>query len=159
LLGSAAAHAWNHPALAMVSDTPLVVVLCHLARFGFLACLTGAALARAEGSLRDMRSLDAGDSLMGWLVAAAPPQVGAVAGMALAMGLLSLHEIETTIMVQPPSASGGGLAWKLLQALHFNREDDLIPAMVLLIGTGLVLATASVVLAGRGPKPDRGASQ
>ena len=159
LLGSAAAHAWNHPALAVVYDTPVIVVLCHLARFGFLACMTGMSLARAEGGLRDMRSLDAGDSLRGWLVAAAPPQLGVMAGMGVAMGLLSLHEIETTIMVQPPSAAGGGLAWKLLQALHFNREDDLIPAMVFLVGTGLVIATISVLLAGRGPKADRGASQ
>jgi hypothetical protein len=79
-----------------------------------------------------------------------------MAAVVLAVGLLSFHEIEATVMVQPASAVGGGFSWRLLQALHFNREEDLIPAMVLVMGAGLVVLAAVVALGGRSARKGAG---
>jgi len=126
-----------------------VVVIGHVARFAFVAVLAGWFLARGEArELRDLRMMDAGSSARGWLEAALPPQAGVVAGTAVAMALLSFHEIEATVMPQPPTSAGGGFAWKVLQALHFNREEDLVPAMVIVMGVGLAAALAVVGLLG-----------
>ncbi len=50
---------------------------------------------------------------------------GVVVAAGLVAGLLSFHEIELAVMVQPPSGSGGSFAWLMLQWLHYSRMDDL----------------------------------
>jgi hypothetical protein len=152
LVGSATARAWDLPGLRWVGDSAAIVVIGHVARFGFVAVLAGWFLARAEsGELRDMRMLEAGASLRGWALAALPPRAGIVLGAAVACGLLSFHEIEAAVMLQPPTSAGGGFAWKVLQALHFNREEDLIPAMLIVMGVGLGAALAAVGVFGIRP--------
>jgi hypothetical protein len=129
-----------------------VVVLGHLARFGFVAVLAGWWLARTEGrELREMRVMDGGGA-RGWVEAGLWPRAGLVAGVGVACGLLSFHEIEATVMLQPPTSMGGGFAWKVLQALHFAREEDLVPAMLIVMVVGLGLALGVVGLMGIGLK-------
>jgi hypothetical protein len=60
------------------------------------------------------------------------------------------------VMLRPASASGGGFSWKLLQALHFNREDDLVAGMLLLVGAGLAVGAGVVAGGGRGTRRSRG---
>lgn len=149
LIGSAVAQTlehWGGSAGRWVLETPGAVVVGHVLRFGFIAALAGWWLATTEpGSLRDLRRLDAGDSVRGWAVAAARGRLGFAVGVAAACGILSFHEIEASIMLQPPTSAGGGFAWRMLQALHFNREDDIGPGLVTAVGIGLagaVLAAA-----------------
>ncbi|MEX2218327.1 MAG: hypothetical protein WD749_06160 [Phycisphaerales bacterium] len=150
LVGLATAEAWRAwPALAPIADSPAVIVLAHTARFGFLAALAGWWLARTEPrELRDLRRLEAGDSLRGWLRGALPPQAGVLAGVAAATGLLSFHEIEAAVMLQPPSSIGGGFAWLMLQQLHFARTQELAAGMVYVVGGGLVAGLLAVWLLG-----------
>lgn len=147
LVGAAIAQAWNHSATQWLADSPAVVVLGHTARYGFLAAISGWFLARSEArSLRELRRIDAGGGVRGWAAAALRPRLGAALATALACGVLSFHEIESAVMLQPPTSAGGGFAWKMLQALHFNREEDLVPAMVTVMGLGLIGAMAVVVV-------------
>jgi ABC-type Fe3+ transport system permease subunit len=154
LVGLAIAEAWTATDfLSRIADSPAILILAHTARFGFVAALAGWWLARTEPrELRDLRRLDAGDSLRGWLLASIPSQAGILAGASLAVGLLSFHEIEAAVMLQPPSSSGGGFAWLMLQQLHFARTQELAAGMVYIIGGGLTLALVAAWLLGRGPK-------
>ena len=139
LVGIATAHAWARPGLAWVGDSPLVVILGHIARFGLIAVAAGWWLAATESRvLRDLRELDAGGSVIGWFRAAMVPQWGAIGAAGLAAGLLSFHEIELAVMVQPPSTSGGSFAWLMLQWLHFSRMDDLAAGVLWVVGVGVV---------------------
>jgi ABC-type Fe3+ transport system permease subunit len=151
LIGSSTAHAWNSADwMAPIADSVAVIVLAHLARFGFLGALAGWWLARTEPQeLRDLRRLDAGESIRGWIRAAMPPQAGLLVAAALATGLLSFHEIESAVMLQPPSNAGGGLAWVMLQQLHFARTQELAAGMLYLIGGGVTFALVVVWLLGK----------
>jgi len=158
LVGSATAHAWGSGGwFGWVGDSRAIVVLGHLGRFGCVACLGGWLLARTEpAGVRDLRLIDAGGSGRGWAESAFRPRIGIIVALALAAGMLSFHEIEATVMLQPPSSSGGGFAWKLLQALHFNREEDLVAAMLLVVGAGLAAAALVLALWPRAAGPRRG---
>jgi hypothetical protein len=137
LVGVATAHAWNAPVLAWVGDSLLIVVLGHVARFGLIAVVAGWWLAVTESRvMRDMRELDAGRSVWGWVRAALTPQLGAVVAAGLAAGLMSFQEIELATMVQPPSGSGGAFAWLMLQWLHYSRMDDLAAGVLWVVGIG-----------------------
>jgi ABC-type Fe3+ transport system permease subunit len=151
LIGSATAHAWRSGAwMSAVADSSAVVVLAHVARFGFVAALAGWWLARTEPrELRDLRRLEAGSSLKGWLRGSMASQAGALGAAAIAVGMLSLHEIEAAVMLQPASSSGGGFAWVMLQQLHFARTQELAAGMVYVIAGGLGMALVVVWLAGR----------
>jgi hypothetical protein len=68
------------------------------------------------------------------------------AAVSVTCGILSFHEIESAVMLQPPTSVGGGFAWRMLQALHFNREEDLVPAMVTVLAIGIAAAALVVAL-------------
>lgn len=135
LIGSATAHAWGRfPMTDPIRDSLAVVVLGHLARFAFATMLVGAALARADGrALTDLRELDGAACLRGWLQADLPRHGPTVVASGLAVAALSLHEIEATVMIQPPGTDS--LARRLLELLHYLRYDDLA-AGVLIVGLG-----------------------
>jgi ABC-type Fe3+ transport system permease subunit len=148
LVGSMIARAYNAWAgVAWIGDSAAVLVLGHIARFGFVAALAGVLLARTEpAALRDARVLESGDSVRGWLRAALPPQLGAVAGVGIVCGLLSFQEIEATVLLQPPTAAGGSFAQRMLQHLHFARMEDLSAGVLVVSGAGLVICAVVVAI-------------
>lgn len=147
LVGSAIAQAWNHPATDWFADSPAVVVAGHIARFGFVPAIAGWFFAASEArSLRELRRIDAGSGVRGWATGALLPRIGMAAAVSVACGILSFHEIESAVMLQPPTSVGGGFAWRMLQALHFNREEDLVPAMVTVLEIGIAAAGMVVAL-------------
>jgi ABC-type Fe3+ transport system permease subunit len=136
LIGASTARAWS--GVPWIGDSHVAVILCHLARFGMVGVLAGWWLAATEGRwLRDMRQLDAGLSLRGWAESTLFPNAGTIAAGAVAAGFLSFHEIESTVLVQPPSASGGSFSWQMLQWLHFARMDELAMGVLMVVGLGL----------------------
>jgi ABC-type Fe3+ transport system permease subunit len=155
LVGSAMARAYASAAgLAPIADSWVLLALGHVARFGFIPALAGVFLARAEpAELRDLRLLEAGPSFFGWLRTAAAPaagRLGALAGVSLALGLLSFHEIEATVMLQPPTGlagGGGSFAWRMLQNLHFARMEELSAGVVIVTVGGLATCAAIFILA------------
>lgn len=158
LVGAATAQAWTAlgvwiPAAQSVADSPAILVIAHTARFGFIPALAGVFLAMTEPrTQRDLRALDAGTGFSGFARAALVPQVGTLLAVALATGLLSFHEIEAAVLIQPPSAIGGGLPWQMLQWLHFARMEDLSAAVIWVVAIALAvlaLAGAAIWLGGR----------
>ncbi len=149
LIGNATLGFWNaHFIPRAAGDTPWPVILAHTARFGFLGALAGWWLGSLETpDERGARLMLAGDSLRAWAALCLRPHVGVVVGIALAAAALSLHEIESTVILQPPGPTS--LAQYVLDKLHYNRNEDLCAASVNLFGVGLILATAAGLLVAR----------
>ena len=79
----------------------------------------------------------------------------AACGTGVAMGLLSLYEIESSVIVQPPGVEN--LSRRLLSLLHFSRDEQLSAAAVWLVGMGLVPAVGAGVALAWGLSRRRGA--
>jgi len=137
------------------AESPMPLVLGHLARFAWIAAAAGCLAARAEEAQRELRRLDRAEGFFGWLLACWPAQGGLVIAASLACGLLSLHEIEASILIQPAGMTS--LAQTMLGFLHYSRMEELSAGLVLLAAAG------SVVVAGAwwglrrtgGPHPAR----
>lgn len=141
LIGTAFAQAWPLGGSSGIA----LVVMTHLARFVFIAALVGYWLGESEpAELRGLRELDGAATLRGWLAACVRPRWGIVAGTAIALALLSLHEIESTVQVQPPGLDN--LAQYLLDQLHYLRQDQLAAAGATMTGIGLVAAIVGGLL-------------
>jgi ABC-type Fe3+ transport system permease subunit len=151
LVGSATLRFWTSIDAALprlVLDTWIGAGLAQIARFGFLGVLAGVVLARSEPrDLVSLRRVDAAPTLRAWIVAALPPGVTVVIAAGLAAGALSLHEIEATIMLEPPTAAGGSFARLMLQQLHFNRTGDLAAGVLLILALSGALAAVAASLA------------
>ncbi len=125
-----------------------LVVATHLARFAFIGVLIGLWSGTSEGrEHRGLRELDGAMTLRGWLAACVRGRWGVVMGGAVALGLLSVHEIESSVQVQPPGLES--LAQYLLDQLHYLREDQLAAAGATMAGIGLVGAVIGGVLLSR----------
>ncbi|MEM7628992.1 MAG: hypothetical protein AAF356_06170 [Planctomycetota bacterium] len=114
------------------------------ARFVAFPLLVGLLLALSEeAATRDARRLDAPGSVVGsaltWLLAAMPGHARGVLGAGLVVGVLTLHEIEASVVVQPIGVRG--MPRVLLDALHFARDDELAAGVL-----GLLLAAVAVAL-------------
>lgn len=149
LIGSATLAFWNAPILPRAAGNSLwPVVFAHTARFGFLGTLTGWWLAKLEtADERGARLMLAGDGLRAWAALCLRPNIGAVIGIALAAAALSLHEIESTVQVQPPGPQS--LAQYLLDKLHYNRNEELCAACINVLVIGTLLAGGSGWLLGK----------
>ncbi len=148
LVGSATAAAWNRLDISSPVIDLGAVVLAHVARFGFVAALVGWWAARCEPvEERALRVIDGADSLPGWFRTAWPAQSGLILAGAAAVGLLSFHEIEAAMMLQP--AGFQSFPQQMLQLLHYNRMEDVATAVVVVLGCGLLASGLVVASASR----------
>jgi ABC-type Fe3+ transport system permease subunit len=140
LVGHAWATLWAiFPAPDELRDGLAGPALAHMTRFAGVAALAGIALATLEPSaLRDARRLDAGDSLRGWVHLRLAAAWWAPVGVGLAMACLSLHEVEATIVLQPPGLAS--LAQTMLSNLHFARLEETSAGALVMGGMGLIPA-------------------
>lgn len=151
LIGRAVWVAWNGLALPQalvqfIQESAPVVVATHVARYGGLAVCLGLALAAAEpAALRELRLMEGGNRLRGFIGGCVAARGWSMLGVTMAIGFLSLHDIDATVMVQPPGAPG--LAAMLLGYLHFFRTQELGSACTLLLGGWLL--TLGIVAGGR----------
>lgn len=118
----------------------------HLARFGGIGALAGFMLAMAEGKeARELRALDG----CGWWTTVwhglIRPWGGVVVAVGVAGGLLSMFEIEATILLVPPGP--GSLSHTLLGFLHFAKDEQLSAAGVAIMGGGILVAGLAAWLA------------
>jgi len=141
-------QAWLMAGMALgpwFAGGPFPVVLAHAARFAGIAALAGVAMARLEPrDVRFMRLLDAGHGPGAWLRLAVAPRAWAVPGVAAATFCLSLHEVEATIILQPPGVTS--LSQTMLAQLHFARNDEIAAGSLLV----LAATTPAMLLAGWG---------
>lgn len=138
------------------------VVAAHVLRFGAIGALVGVVLVRSEpASFGGLRRVEGAGGVRAWWSASFAREWPALVGGGLVVGLLSFHEIEAAVLVQPPGP--GNLARWMLDQLHFARVEAFSAGAVQVIGAGLVLAGAACVLlfvgAGanrRAPDPEQG---
>ncbi|MFG0286080.1 MAG: hypothetical protein ACF8R7_16810 [Phycisphaerales bacterium JB039] len=149
LIGSITLRAWSGAgALAPVADSPLIVILAHLMRFGIVASLAGWWLGRMEPrQLAELRALE-GAGLWGWLRSAAVPMLPGLLGAGLCCSALSFHEIEAAVIVAPP-ALGQSFPGAMLDYLHRTYLERLGAGAVLLMLAGLGAGGVSATIASR----------
>lgn len=125
-----------------------IVLLAHTSRFAGFFCVAGWMLAGLEPRARARaRALDHAASARGWALATALGSTRAIVPVlvaaACAGACLSLHEIESTIMLQPPGT--GSLGQTMLANLHFARSEELCAGVLF-----ITLAAAVPVACGAG---------
>lgn len=137
------------PGADIVRDGPGVLVWGHLVRFGALGVLAGAIVAWTESrDLRELRAMDGGGVARELWQFFLRPHAGVLAAVGVACGLLSLYEIESTILLTPPGP--GNLATTILDFLHFARDEQLCAVGVVVVGGGVLVAVGAAWLARRG---------
>ncbi|HPO93300.1 MAG TPA: hypothetical protein PL072_07495 [Phycisphaerales bacterium] len=123
------------------------VALAHVGRWGALAGLAAFKIAMSEPpAQRDQRRLDERRPAVSFVRLLLVPNLGVVLGVGVAMACLSLHEIESSVMVQAPGDQP--LAQMLLDALHFARDEYLSAAGFNLLCVGSLVAVAAGWLLG-----------
>jgi ABC-type spermidine/putrescine transport system permease subunit II len=119
-----------------------LVVIGHLARFGCVGMVAGCIAGWSEPRvLRDLRVMDGGAGVAGWWHAVMPGQWLMLLGAGLAVGMMGFHEVEATMLVQPPGRAN--LAQQILGYLHFSRLEELSAAAAWLLGGGLLVSAAA----------------
>jgi hypothetical protein len=134
------------PGLQDLRDGIGGLVWGHVARFGGIGALAGVVLGLAEG--REARELRAIDGCGWWRTVSEgllKPWGGVVVAVGVAGGLLSMFEIEATILLVPPGP--GSLSHTILGFLHFAKDEQLCAAGVAIIGGGVVIASVAAGLA------------
>ena len=151
VLVASAVRGWSELIGPGLADTPVVLALVHLSRFGAVALAAGVIVAAGESeSDRANRRLDG----VGWLrgfwagVGTKVVSLGVIVGVV--GGVLSLHEIEGAVIASPPGFDT--LPRLLLSQLHFLRDRDLAASTLIVVGSGLVPA---LLLAGWGLRTRR----
>ncbi|MFN4243526.1 MAG: hypothetical protein ACK4PI_09835 [Tepidisphaerales bacterium] len=165
-VGIALVRLYNRPWTFWVYDTPLVTVLGYVARYGWVALLTSAAVAHGP-SARRLREMAAVDGAGPWATltrVVLPTMWPAAVAASLGVGVLSLGEVPTTMLVAPPSPPL--LTPLLLSWVHMQRYDPMIQACLLLVGVclavavpltlGLLTVTRSTSRRSRGRRPPAG---
>ncbi len=121
--------------------SPLALpVLAGVARFAFVGAAAACLASWAEPVARRDARLLLSSGARAWAIACLPVQIPLLLGASLGAGLMSLHEIEASVIVQPPGR--GALAQQILSYLHFARLEDMSSAGLWLVGGGTLAAIA-----------------
>lgn len=124
---------------------PWTLCLAHLARYAFLALFIGTALADSQPpALSYQRRLDGADSFVPWLAASGPALLTTLLGAFCLGALLSLAEVSATIIVTPPGFQA--MSDRLLNKLHYAREDSALALCLLLALVTFTLACVAALL-------------
>lgn len=137
LVGSALLSASRLDALHWLAESQAGLVIAHTIRFSVIAFIAGWWMAQNESrDAADLRAMSAGGSLIGWWRTNGAGRAAAIGASGLVMFLLSMHEIEATVMLAPPGHDS--LAHTLLSQLHYLRMEELSAAGVWLTIGGLI---------------------
>jgi DNA-binding beta-propeller fold protein YncE/ABC-type Fe3+ transport system permease subunit len=131
LIVSVYANAWHTIGLDIVSRTPLILVLAHLTKVGFVAVLCGRWVASCS-SMNTLSCLDGNSSLFAFFVAYRTRllvSATAVVGISFA---ISFGEVALTNQLAPP-APNQPIAVALLHAMHYQRPQLVTSALALII--------------------------
>jgi len=145
-VGVALEAAYNRPGLdAALYTTPAILVIGALARYGFIAALLARWVSMREPQeLRDMRRLDGADTFVAYVVATWPRLVAAAGASAALVAVLSMSELVVAARVAPPGVPL--IAGAILNAVHYQRPDTVLLAVLFLVGFGLAGGIAAVTV-------------
>ena len=143
--------AWNDDRLGpLVYDTPAVVVLSHVGRFGIIAAWIGRIAALREPRERtDLRAIDGG-GLGATLDGLLPDARAAAAGAALVGTVLAAGEVVASARVEPP-----GWAWAsstLLNAIHYQQPSTVLGSLLAIVALSGAAGAAMAALLARGER-------
>ena len=135
-----------------------LLIIAHGLRFGIIPAAAAWWLwASQPQSLKDAYTLDTSNSrgiigrfipaVRSWSITHARAALPTLTFAALACGMLSLHEIEAAVMLQPPGF--GTLSQRVLDLLHYNRDTDLASIATILIGSSLALSLIAALGLGK----------
>lgn len=136
-------HAWRQvlgwatriDSMDWLRDSLVPISLAHLSRFAIIPVFAGAFYATLEpASLRDARTLMATSPhamLRGWIRAELARGWGAAFGLGIALACLSIHEVESSIVIQPAGTSS--LPQTILAQLHFARQEEMAAAAIVVL--------------------------
>ena len=121
--------AWNGPVLGPpVYDTPAIIALCHVGRFGVVGAWLGRMPALREPvERRDLRAVD-GVGMAGVVAALAPEARGAWLAAAACGTALAAGEVIASARLEPP-----GWAWSastLLNAIHYQQPSTVLGGLL-----------------------------
>lgn len=133
-----------------VYDTPAVVVLSHVGRFGIVAAWIGRLAALREPRERtDLRALEGGGA--GATLAALAPDVRAASiGAGLVCTVLAAGEVVAAARVEPP-----GWAWAssmLLNAIHYQQPGTVLGSLLAIVLLAGVAGAAMAWMLARGER-------
>jgi ABC-type Fe3+ transport system permease subunit len=125
-------------------------MVAHVARFGAVGALAGWWAARCEPGWRvALAQMEGGGGVRAWWGAMGRGQARVLIAAGVAAGALALHEVEATVMVQPPG--DGALAQRVLGLLHFQRMEELSAAgLGIVAAAGVLGVVVALVGTGRG---------
>lgn len=142
---------WNHAVTGWVYDTPLALILGVTGRVGLVACLVGTFAARR---VPEVFTTDAPRRMIDAIRGLRPALQPAFLVGGLATGAVAAGEIPLSARIQPPGFPTVTSA--LLNAMHYQYVDSVLPAVFGLVGLAAI-AAAGIVLLGATTKSGGGA--
>ncbi|MBX3380270.1 MAG: hypothetical protein KF805_09240 [Phycisphaeraceae bacterium] len=137
-----------------LQDSAAVLIVADLARFGIIPVVLGCWLASGEAREQsDQRRIDGATGLSGLFRTAIAGNWPALVAGAVLVAILSFHEIECAIVLQPPGVDT--FARAILNQLHFARTQEMSAAGIILLSIGLVLGGSMLWWLGRSARPVR----
>ncbi|MFG0257952.1 MAG: hypothetical protein ACF8GE_08640 [Phycisphaerales bacterium JB043] len=122
-------------------------VVAHVARFGFLSVGIVVCLRAWEPRTIVLMRRSEPDSFRSWLATTLRPDALAIVGASLVVSILSLHEIESSVVLVQPGSDN--LPRRLLNLLHYNRVQELIVSMLMLMVGGIVVLVCATLVGAR----------
>ncbi|MCX5691875.1 MAG: hypothetical protein NTV94_19135, partial [Planctomycetota bacterium] len=132
---------------AWLNDTSVPLIAAHLVRYAAITMIACMLIRRAEPvDLGDAIRLDGAEGLWSFFFLRVWPNRLLLAAAWLLTLSLSVHDIDTSIMVQAPGSQS--LAERMLGFLHFSKTEELCAGSILFEGVG-VLTGLVIYLAAR----------
>lgn len=128
-----------------VRQSWLIVSLGHAARFAGVALVVFLLARRSSDKrLSEMASLDGASKMQKFLYVDLPRFWPLMAGASLLLIMLSITELSATMVLLP--AGLPNFAQRLLNQMHYARDQQVIASCLVLMGLFVVLAVAAVLL-------------
>lgn len=145
MIGAGFAHLARLEALDPLADSILPSVAAHVVRYASPCILAAMLMLRAESrAAADAVRLDGADSIRGFVATRLRAGAGPLLACMLLTASLSLHDIDTSILVQPPGAAM--LPQHMLGYLHYWKTEELSAGSLLLMAASLVATVAAAWL-------------
>ena len=146
LLAIAMIRIYNRPILAQVYNGLPMIVIAHLARFGWIALFAGrSTFSPAWKELRDLSQLDGATRMQTSLRVVLPIAWPLIVAAAMVILALSLTEVPATVLISPQRPQP--IIPMLMTWVHMQRFDPMIQASLLLCGAVGVIGTLVVIFA------------
>jgi iron(III) transport system permease protein len=146
LLGVGALTTFNHPALFWFSRTSAIVIALLVVRYLSVAhSLTRSAHQSLDQNLIDAARVNGAAGFALFRHAVLPQMAGPLAGAGYVVFVLSLWDVETTLLVLPPG--GETLAVRIFNLLHYGHNSQVNALCLILLLAALVPLVAWSLIA------------